>query len=78
VFEQLLRLMRALGLKRLDIRVMDEKDCCSLLRCAELVRPVKALRVYSVWRAEIDFVALSAIMPAVTVLDSMSLRQTEC
>jgi hypothetical protein len=68
-FEQLLQLMRAPELNRLDVRVMDEKDCCSLLRCAELVRPVKALRVYGVWRADIDFVALSAIMPAVTVLD---------
>ncbi|KAJ7715698.1 hypothetical protein B0H14DRAFT_2644057 [Mycena olivaceomarginata] len=68
-FEQLLRLMRAPDLNRLDVRVMDEKDCCSLLRCAELVRPIKALRVYGVWRADIDFVALSAIMPAVTVLD---------
>ncbi|KAJ7801006.1 hypothetical protein B0H14DRAFT_2615696 [Mycena olivaceomarginata] len=68
-FEQLLRLMRAPSLNRLDVRVMDEKDCCSLLRCAELVRPVKTLRVYGVWRADVDFVALSTIMPAVTVLD---------
>ncbi|KAJ7802561.1 hypothetical protein B0H14DRAFT_2614201 [Mycena olivaceomarginata] len=69
VFEQLLRLMRAPSLNRLDVRVMDEKDCCSLLRCAELVRLVKTLRVYGVWRADVDFVALSTIMPAVTVLD---------
>ncbi|KAJ7304788.1 hypothetical protein DFH08DRAFT_825350 [Mycena albidolilacea] len=68
-FEQLLRLIRAPSLNRLDVRVMDEKDCCSLLRCAELVRPVKTLRLYGVWRADVDFVALSTIMPAVTALD---------
>jgi hypothetical protein len=69
VFKQLVRLMQAPDLNRLDIRVMDEKDCCSLLRCGELVRLVKALRIYGVWRANIDFLALSAIMPAVTVLN---------
>ncbi|KAJ7789651.1 hypothetical protein B0H14DRAFT_2627007 [Mycena olivaceomarginata] len=68
-FEQLLRLMQALALNRLDIRVMDERDCCSLISCAELVRPVKSLRIYGVWRADnIDLLALSKIMPAVAVL----------
>lgn len=62
--------MRAPVLNRLDVRVMDQRDCCSLISCAELVRPVKSLRIYGVWRADdIDFLALSKIMPAVAVLD---------
>jgi hypothetical protein len=49
---------------------MDQRDCCSLISCVELVRPVKSLRIYGVWRADdIDFLALSKIMPAVAVLD---------
>jgi hypothetical protein len=48
---------------------MDERDCSSLLGCADLVRPVKALRIYGVCKGELDLVALSILMPEVTVLD---------
>ncbi|KAJ7762264.1 hypothetical protein B0H14DRAFT_2633948 [Mycena olivaceomarginata] len=39
-------LLRAPTLDKLDVRLMDERDCSSLLGCADLVRPVKALRIY--------------------------------
>jgi hypothetical protein len=69
VFDQLLSLLQAPTLDILDVRLMDERDWSSLLGCADLVRPVKALRIYGVCKSDLDLVALSILMPEVTVLD---------
>lgn len=68
-FDRLLSLLQAPTLDKLDVRLMDERDCSSLLGCADLVRPVKALRIYGVCKSELDLLALSILMPDVTVLD---------
>ncbi|KAJ7833932.1 hypothetical protein B0H14DRAFT_2591140 [Mycena olivaceomarginata] len=69
VFHRLLRLLRAPNLDMLDIRVMDTRDCESLLGCAELVRAVRTLRIYGAVNSDLDLLALSILMPDVTVLD---------
>ncbi|KAJ7333928.1 hypothetical protein DFH08DRAFT_813998 [Mycena albidolilacea] len=68
-FEQLLQLMRAPELNRLDIRLMCEPDCTALLKCEELLRTVTDLRIYGVFKGELGFLGLSTIMPGVTMLD---------
>ncbi|KAJ7771893.1 hypothetical protein B0H14DRAFT_2632363 [Mycena olivaceomarginata] len=68
-FNRLLELLRVPSLDMLDVRVMDARDCRSLLGCAELVRPVRALRIYGAFNSDLDLLALSILMPDVAVLD---------
>lgn len=68
-FENLLTLLRAPCLLRLDVRLMSARDEAAFLKCGELVRQVIELRVYGVCKAALDVLAMSVIMPNVKVLD---------
>ncbi|KAJ7850412.1 hypothetical protein B0H14DRAFT_2582013 [Mycena olivaceomarginata] len=68
-FNRLLELLRVLSLDMLDVRVIDARDCRSLLGCAELVHPFRVLRIYGAFNSDLDLLALSILMPDIAVLD---------
>ncbi|KAJ7894930.1 hypothetical protein B0H14DRAFT_2558958 [Mycena olivaceomarginata] len=68
-FNRLLELLRVLSLDMLDVRVIDARDCRSLLGCAELVHPFRVLRIYGAFNSNLDLLALSILMPDIAVLD---------
>ncbi|KAJ7707265.1 hypothetical protein B0H14DRAFT_2646842 [Mycena olivaceomarginata] len=73
--EELLRLLRAPGLIRLDVKLMGDQDWFALLKCEQLVCTVVELRVFGFWRHDLNLMAMSTIMPHVKVLDVMTADQ---